>query len=325
MTYATTFSGIGGWELGLNACGWVLQWQCECEPFCQALLRERFGVLIYGDIRTLAEANPPKVDALIGSPPCQPFSVAGSRRSTADERHLYPSFIRCVGLLKPRWVLMEQVAGILSDNGGDTFGRYAGGLAALGYDLVWHCIPVCAVGANHERDRVWIIAHDNRLRKSQQKGQFSEIGRRLDHEAKNASDDHEGLGFQPNEEIRAGWNSSNAGRQDVADALRWSSSQGNSGQSEGQKLSRKASPNLNSARFQERFVQRGIQGKKRCNPFWQDTSLDPAWAFEPPLVRRLHGIPDRVDAIRSLGNAVYPKIPEIIGQAINEVEKEETA
>jgi hypothetical protein len=79
VTYATTFSGIGGWELGLNACGWDLKWQCEREPFCQALLRERFGVPIYDDIRTICEHNPTPVDALIGSPPCQPFSVAGRK------------------------------------------------------------------------------------------------------------------------------------------------------------------------------------------------------------------------------------------------------
>jgi DNA (cytosine-5)-methyltransferase 1 len=107
VTYATTFSGIGGWELGLNACGWNLRWQCE--SFCRTLLAERFGVPIHADIRTLADERPEPVDALIGSPPCQPFSVAGAQRGTGDERHLYPSFIRAVGVLQPRWVLMEQV------------------------------------------------------------------------------------------------------------------------------------------------------------------------------------------------------------------------
>lgn len=159
MTYATTFSGIGGWEIGLDQCGWELKWQCEKEPWCQALLKERFGVPVYGDITTLVEANPPAVDVLIGSPPCQPFSVAGPQRGTSDERHLYPSFLRAVGFLKPRWVLMEQVPAILSLDGGRAFTQYVGGLAALGYDLIWHCIPACAVGASHRRDRLWIIAY----------------------------------------------------------------------------------------------------------------------------------------------------------------------
>ena len=58
LTYATIFSGIGGWELGLNACGWQLQWQCECDPFCRALLKERFGVPVYDDVRSLV--TPPR-------------------------------------------------------------------------------------------------------------------------------------------------------------------------------------------------------------------------------------------------------------------------
>lgn len=161
MTYATTFSGIGGWELGLNACGWELLWQCECDPFCQALLRERFGVPIYPDIRTICEQNPAPVDALIGSPPCQPYSVAGKKSGAADERHLYPAFIRVVSKVRPRWVLMEQSTGIFHIPG--AFAGYLGGLVTLGYNCLWHCIPACAVGAPHERDRLWIVAYSDSI------------------------------------------------------------------------------------------------------------------------------------------------------------------
>lgn len=161
FTYATTFSGIGGWELGLNACGWDLKWQCEREPYCRELLKDRFGVPIYDDIRTICEHNPAPVDALIGSPPCQPFSQAGDLLGVSDERHLYPAFIDLVRFLKPRWVLMENVAGLLSDR--RAFGHYVGGLAALGFDCVWHSIPASAVGAPHRRDRVWIIANTRRI------------------------------------------------------------------------------------------------------------------------------------------------------------------
>jgi DNA (cytosine-5)-methyltransferase 1 len=159
MTYATTFSGIGGWELGLNACGWDLQWQCERDKWCQTLLKERFGVPVYDDITTICQHNPPPVDALIGSPPCQPFSTSGKRRGTGDERHLYPSFIKLVRHLQPRWVLMENVAGLLFLERGKPFGQYIGGLAALGYCITWHCIPGRAINASHIRDRVWFIAY----------------------------------------------------------------------------------------------------------------------------------------------------------------------
>lgn len=163
MTYATTFSGIGGWEVGLHACGWKLQWQCERDKFCRTLLNERFRVPIYDDITTICEQNPPPVDALIGSPPCQPFSVAGAQRGVGDDRHLYPSFIRLVAQIKPRWVLMEQVPNVVTINDGRVWGEYLSGIARLGYDIVVHPIPACAVGAYHQRTRLWIVARSRHL------------------------------------------------------------------------------------------------------------------------------------------------------------------
>lgn len=164
MTYAECFAGIGGWSLGLQACGWELKWQCERDAWCRRLLTERFGVPIYDDIRTICEQSPPPVDALIGSPPCQPFSIAGFQDGASDERHLYPAFIRLVAKIQPRWVLMEQVPNILSIDGGRAFAEYIGGLVALGFDVCWHRIPACAVGGDQERPRLWIIAHSLRQR-----------------------------------------------------------------------------------------------------------------------------------------------------------------
>lgn len=183
MTYATTFSGIGGWEIGLNACGWNLKWQCECDKFCRAVLKQRYGVPIAPDIKSIIEwlstefgsIESAKIDVLIGSPPCQPFSAAGKKRGVGDERHLYPAFIHAISILQPRYVLMENVAGLLSDRW--AFGQYIGGLAALGYDIVWHCIPACAVGLPHRRDRVWIIANANGERCERRIQRIGEIKR----------------------------------------------------------------------------------------------------------------------------------------------------
>jgi DNA (cytosine-5)-methyltransferase 1 len=164
MTYATIFSGIGGWEIGLNACGWELQWQCERDEFCRAVLSARFGVPVCPDAQGLPRwlrdtfgDQCAQIDALVGSPPCPPFSIAGDRRGIGDTRHLYPAFMAAVRFLRPTYVLMEQVTGILSD--GRAIREYLGGLAALGFDALWHGIPACALGAPHERDRLWIIAH----------------------------------------------------------------------------------------------------------------------------------------------------------------------
>lgn len=136
---------------------------------------------IYDDIGAICEHNPEPVDALIGSPPCQPFSYAGEMCGTDDARHLYPAFLAVVRKLRPRYVLMEQVTAILSLDGGRAFGEYIGGLVALGYDLVWHCIPASAVGAPHERDRLWLIAHAKRGERGQKShnGQAGRMGRKF--------------------------------------------------------------------------------------------------------------------------------------------------
>jgi len=315
MTYATTFSGIGGWELGLDQCGWELKWQCEREPWCQALLRERFGVPIYGDITTLCENNPEPVDVLIGSPPCQPFSVAGSQRGTSDERHLYPSFLRAVGFLKPRWVLMEQVPAILNLDGGRAFGQYVGGLAALGYDLVWHCIPACAVGAPHRRDRLWIIAHarhDARCAEWECERQASSC-----QQARSVR--KFGIGVEQCGQALA--NPYGAQRQGDQRQV--------GGESEYSDISKPSgSEEIVSDPFRTRQPRswaswfgsdpaEAIEGE--ADPA-QSERLNRIWGIESLVGRVAHGISHRVDRLKGLGNAVVPAIPQIIGRAINEVD-----
>lgn len=297
LTYATTFSGIGGWELGLNACGWQLQWQCEREPFCQALLRKRFGVPICPDIHGLVSwvkhKRLPRPDAIIGSPPCQPFSVAGAQGGIADKRHLYPAFIAAVRKLQPRYVLMEQVTAILSMDGGRVFGEYIGGLVALGYDLVWHCLPACAVGAPHQRDRLWIVAHS----KGQQADR--ERQRRFQPQSSQCSEAlaYANSQWQPQPQrsfgILGGWPGN--GGKDVAYAERK--------RGRGRNHQRQDAAHANTCRK--------IIGP-RCD--------FKGWATEPGVGRVVNGFPGRLDRLRGLGNAVLPQIPFLIGQAINQLE-----
>lgn len=333
MRYATTFSGIGGWELGLNACGWELAWQCEFDPKCRAFLQERFGVPVYPDIRTLVDDRPERVDALIGSPPCQPFSVAGAQRGTSDERHLFPAFLDAVRFLRPRWVLMEQVPAILSLDGGRAAGGYLGPLAALGYDLLWNCIPACAVGANHRRDRLWIIAHaqDRGVRcgsPSGKAGQPALLGEAL-------SDPHgEGLAQRVVQPRGAGGDAiappgpASFPCGDVADPSRlqpgrpqqWPQRERIGKGSESQPMA---------------HAQCGRGDRRRPGTSWRfggPESLgfhddgrggqgNGLWLTEPDVGRVAHGVPHRVDRLKGLGNAVVPQIPYLIGQAINAIEE----
>jgi DNA (cytosine-5)-methyltransferase 1 len=149
------FSGIGGWELGLERAGMRIAWHCEQDAFCQRVLGRHWpDVPCYSDVRELGVGTP-GVDVLCGGFPCQPVSLAGRRLAQEDERWLWPEFARVVGLLRPRHVLVENVPGLLGRGLGDVLGD----LAALGYDAEWDCLPAAAFGAPHVRDRVWVVAY----------------------------------------------------------------------------------------------------------------------------------------------------------------------
>ena len=158
------FSGIGGFSLGLErAGGFETVAFCEIEPYCRKVLAKHWpGVKQYDDVRTLTADTLARdgiaVDVICGGFPCQDISIAGEGAGLAGERSgLWREFARLIGELRPRFVIVENVSALLSRGFGDVLGD----LAALGFDAEWHCIPACAVGAPHVRDRVWIVAHAN--------------------------------------------------------------------------------------------------------------------------------------------------------------------
>jgi len=161
------FSGIGGFSLGLEWTGGFRTVAfCEIEPYCQAVLRKHWpDVPIYDDVRTLTADTLRRdgiaVDVICGGFPCQDLSFAGKRAGLEGARSgLWLEFARLIREIRPRFVLVENVPGLLSLG----MGRVLGDLAALGYDAVWDCIPAAAVGAPHRRDRVWIVGHANNQR-----------------------------------------------------------------------------------------------------------------------------------------------------------------
>jgi DNA (cytosine-5)-methyltransferase 1 len=99
------------------------------------------------------------VDVICGGFPCQPHSLAGRRAGSSDERDLWPEFARIIRKLRPRWIVAENVPGLLSTDAGRFFGTVLGDLAACGYDAEWDCLPASAFGAPHRRDRVWLVAY----------------------------------------------------------------------------------------------------------------------------------------------------------------------
>jgi len=155
------FSGIGGFSLGLERAGMRTVAFCEREPYCQAVLRKHWpDVPIYDDVRTLTadrlHADGIAVDLICGGFPCQDISLAGKGAGLAGERSgLWREYARIIGEVRPRYVVVENVAALLGRGLGDVLGD----LAALGFDAEWHCIPASAVGLPHARERVWVVAY----------------------------------------------------------------------------------------------------------------------------------------------------------------------
>lgn len=190
MTHASLCTGIGACELAAIWMGWDNVFSCEINQFCQRVLKYHYpNSKHYGNIyeQDFSEWRD-KIDILTAGFPCQPFSVAGSRKGTEDDRYLWPEVLRAINEIRPAWFIGENVAGITSmvlpgdeievGSYQDVFGesyqetemrqqfvidRICDDLEHIGYSVQPVIIPACAVGAPHRRDRVWFIANANKF------------------------------------------------------------------------------------------------------------------------------------------------------------------
>lgn len=161
MTHASLFSGIGGFDLAAEWAGWTNAFNCEIDPFCRKVLKYHFpNAEQYEDIRaTDFTVWKDRIDVLTGGFPCQPFSLAGKRRGTEDDRYLWPAMLDVIRTVRPRWVVGENVYGIVNWSEGLVFEQVCADLEAAGYEVQPYIIPACGVGAPHRRDRCWFVAH----------------------------------------------------------------------------------------------------------------------------------------------------------------------
>ena len=159
--HASLFSGIGGFDLAAEWMGWQNVFNCEWEEFPRKVLKHHFpNAIQYGDIKELdATSHLGRVDILTGGFPCQPYSLAGKRMGKEDERHLWPEMCRVIREVQPRWVVGENVRGIIGWNGGMVFDEVQADLESEGYEVTPYVLPAAAVGAPHRRDRVWFVAY----------------------------------------------------------------------------------------------------------------------------------------------------------------------
>lgn len=194
MLHIDLFSGIGGFALATE-----MVWDnvehifCDNEPFAQAILKKHWpNSKIYGDIREIiADTNRPRLQEegaeqqatgfagetpyiLTGGFPCQPFSQAGRRKGTADDRYLWPEMFTVIRNTKPQWVIAENVGGLVTWNNGMVLEQVCTDLESEGYEVQPFIIPAVSVNAPHRRDRVWIVAHSSNSEHRRRKGQGSE-------------------------------------------------------------------------------------------------------------------------------------------------------
>lgn len=210
MTHIDLFSGIGGFAYAAQQVwpDYRNLFFCDNNKFCQAVLHKNFGrdSLIYGDIREVTverviadteqfgllqrehekrtrqkegifEGGVKLVDLLTGGFPCQPFSAAGKRKGRDDERHLWPEMFRVIKAFRPRWVIGENVRGLVNIENGMALQQVFLDLESIGYAVQAFIIPACAVNAPHRRDRIWIVAHAERSRAGSVSGEIANEGR----------------------------------------------------------------------------------------------------------------------------------------------------
>jgi len=163
MTHGSLFSGIGGFDLAADWMGWDNIFHCEWNPFGQKVLKHHFPKSIsYNDItKTDFSIHAGQIDILTGGFPCQPYSSAGKRLGKADERHLFPEMLRAIKEVKPRYIVGENVRGLVSWGGGMVFNEVCDDLEREGYEVQSFLVPAASVNAPHQRQRIWFVAYSN--------------------------------------------------------------------------------------------------------------------------------------------------------------------
>jgi DNA (cytosine-5)-methyltransferase 1 len=192
MKHGSLFSGIGGFDLAAHWMGWENAFHCEWMEFPRKVLDYYFPeadshVDICKTDFKLYEGN---VDIITGGFPCQPFSMAGKRKGSEDERYLWHEMLRAIQEVKPKYVIAENVLGLTNIEDGLVFEEVWSDLEVAGYEVQPFVLPAASKGAPHQRDRIWIIAYRSGLRFNPGRSEQSLSG--------NSSNGNEGIATDTN-------------------------------------------------------------------------------------------------------------------------------
>ena len=301
------FSGIGGFSLGAEANGIPTVAFVEKDPFCQKVLRKHWSnTPIISDIRTVKgeDYETDGVTIVSGGFPCQPFSQAGKRKGTDDDRYLWDETLRVVTETKPRWFIGENVDGLVNIQDGMVLRQVQDDLEKEGFQVQCLVVPASGIGAWHQRKRVWIIGHNVSNTIGELSDGCSGTTRHSESELKGMVSDE-----------AKNWNKvwSKTERCDQQTGLR-----GNVSDTTVKGLERHGSQSSDLQESKERQVSsdRGSQGQ---HTWWQTES-------------KLRGIPhgisyeldkDRANRIKALGNSIVPQIAYQLFKSIVTVTKED--
>lgn len=298
LTVGSLFSGIGGLDLGLERAGMRVVWQSEIDPYANRVLAKHWpDVPNLGDIKEIEWSKVERPDVICGGYPCQPFSQAGRRRGEEDPRHLWPWVKRCIGELRPRYAVLENVRGHLSLGGTTVIGE----LASIGYDAEWRVVSAASVGANHRRDRIIIVAYPNNAGPHREKVHPAETWQSALSWARGrganvAYPNNAGRNEQRRPFTASAQNSSTkCGCTKMADSEKW------------------VDVRWHGKCQHHRPEVFGKSNFRRRTPIY---AVGQWWETEPDVGRVADGVPSRVDRLRGLGNAVVPQVAEVIGRLV---------
>ena len=315
MKVLDLFSGIGGFSYGLDQVGFKTVAFCEMDQYCKLVLQKHWkGVKIYNDVKELKGQEVIKehgtIDLITGGFPCQPFSIAGSRKGTNDNRHLWPEMFRLIKELKPRWVIGENVRNIISIQNGMVFENVCTDLEGEGYEVRAFNIPAAGIGAPHKRERIWIVANSRRTLRERSKFQGENANESKQENANqyqrssststdNVADTNTRLSNGSIEEVQSGGQTfvTSSQRTDVAYTY--------------------------SQRQQEQCGPESIQEERNEPQRSSSQEGHTGWEFEPDVGRVANGISGRVHRLKALGNSIVPQIAKEIGRAIMIAEAED--
>ena len=304
MTHGSLFSGIGGFDLAAELMGWENVFHCEWNPFGQKVLHHYWpNAISYNDItKTDFTLHRGTIDILTGGFPCQPYSMAGKRLGKEDERHLWPEMLRAIREIQPRWIVGENVLGLVNWSDGLVFHEVQTDLEAEGYEVQPFVLPACAVNAPHRRDRVWFVAHRQDMGL---KGTFTEL-RQGNQNSERASCEHKGR------------------RNDIRPIIdghgkSWITSDADSDGVPRQSINPGTSEEIRQGRESSTQIRDfGCAGK------WENfPTQSPVCNGNDGLSSRLDGITfskRRQESIKAGGNAVVPQVVYQIFKAIQEYE-----